>query len=269
MMTLVQGPSVDTSNTTADTYRHSENTIPVHGSAVRSVIVAVTGTAHTLTNITRVTVRQGQTPFIDADPLHLAAWINFYSKAGAEWPTTATRWTIPLHGFLGGGAPRGKQFRVEHTKNATPQTGTAALHLGVDESTGATGYPMFITQAANIPASSTAYGYPITQEGHLCGITFPTANITALRVYQGRDLIMDLGSLAAILEAQNLERGVGIGTTTLYLKMPQPLPVGDGITAPQLRLAVTTGAGWATTDVIGIHTHVYYPEVLAAMAKAA
>lgn len=269
MNTYVQGPSVPTSNTTADTYSFAENTIPVHGSAVRSIIVNLTGTANTITNLTRVTARMGQTPFIDADPLHIAALINFYSKGGGEWPAAGTRLTLPLHGYMGGGAPRGKQFRLDISKNATPQTGTSSMHEVVDEASPSTGYMNFITQAANIPASSTYYGYPITQEGFLCGITFPTANITALRVWRGRDLIMDLASLAAILEAQELERGVGVATTTLYLKMPEPLQVGDGLSAPQVRIQVSTGGSWTTSDIIGVHTHVYYPEVLAAMQKAA
>ncbi len=269
MNTYVQGPSVATSNTTADSYSFAENTIPVHGSAVRALHINLTGTAHTLANILRVTVRQGQTPFIDADPLHLAAMINYYSKGGGEWATTATRYTIPLHGYMGGGAPRGKQFRADFSKNATPQTGTASLTMSVDEASPSTGYMQFVTQQANIPVSSNYFGYPITQDGHLCGITFPTANVTAIRVWQGKELIADLASAAAIAEVQELERGVGVATTTLYWKLPVPIPVGDGVTAPLTRLQVSTNSSWAATDIIGIHTHVFYPEVLAAMNKAA
>lgn len=269
MKNYVVGPAVVTTSSSADTISFPENTIPIHGSSVRDVYVNLTGTNMTLGNITRVTVREGQTPFIDADPLHLAAWVNFYSKAGSEWPTSATRFTIPLHSYLGGGAPRGKQFRVDLPKNSTPAAGTAAMNLGVDDAAPALGYPMFVTQQANIPASSTLFGYPITQQGFLCGLTFPTANVTALRVFAGKELIVDLPSLAAILESQDLERGVGVATTTLYYKMPQPILVGDGVTAPQIRTQWSTGGSWATSDVVGVHTFVYYPEALEAMRKAA
>lgn len=254
--------SIDTTNTTADTYALTEDMIPTHGSSVRKVIVNVTGTSHTLGNITRVTLRAGQTPFIDADPLHLAAYINYYSKSGAEWPTTATRWSIPL-GWMGGAAPRGKRLRVEHTKNATPQTGTANFHLGLDAEAPALGYHMFITEQSNVPASSTLKAYPISQEGWLVGITFPTANVTAIQIWDGRNLLVEINALAAIIESQNLERGVAIATTTLYYRLPKPIKVVDGAT----KLRISTGGSWAATDVIGIHTFVYYPEVEAELLK--
>lgn len=266
MLTYVIGPTKTTTGATADTTSIAEDTIPVHGSAVRTLIVRLTGTSHTLGNLTRLTVRAGQAPIIDADPSHLRAMVNFYSKSGGEWATAATRFTIPLHGYMGGGAPRNKRLRVDLAKNATPAAGTVELHLGVDEAAPAPGYPMFFTEQQSIPANATYRGIPVTQEGWLVGVTLPVATneVQAFRVYQGKDLLVDLASQAAILEAQQLDRGNGVDVSAIvYFRLPEPIPVVEGAT----RLFVSVGS---TADpTIGLHTFVFYPEALEAMKKQA
>jgi hypothetical protein len=266
MLTYVIGPSKNSTATTADTTTLAEDTIPIHGSGVRALIVNLTGTSHTLGNITRVTVRAGQAPFIDADPAHLRAMVNWHSKSGGEWSTAATRFTIPLHGFMQGGAPRNKRLRLDLAKNATPGAGTVNLHLAVDETRPAPGYPMFITEQQTIPASAQYRGVTITQEGWLVGLTVPVGaqDVQALRLYQGKELLMDLASQAALLEAQQLERGNGVDVSSIvYLRLPEPVPVIEGAT--RLFLSVGTTAD----PTIGLHTFVFYPEALEAMRTPA
>lgn len=244
----ISGATVNGTATTADgSLTFSEDNIQVWGSAVRRLVIALTGTNMTLANVTRVTVKAKSQLRIDAPPNHIRAWLGAMSKK-AEWPTAATRFTIPLDMFLGLGADPAGKLRVEIAKNATPGASTAQMHEYVDDETPVKAYGNFLsTSQSLIGVSAVTQPCSLSGEGILLGLTVPdVANVTMIRVKKGKKTLAEFMSSAAIIESNELQRGT-TAVTEVYL----PLPAID-LDADTLIQVSTNGS--YTPGEWGMHT---------------
>jgi hypothetical protein len=248
--TYVAGPTVPTTNTTADTIAFSENVVPVSGARVREIIHSFTGSNLILTNITRFTYKAGQVPFIDVTTAYVRAWLGWYGKK-PEWATANARCTFPLHGYRGWSAPPNQGLRLEVAKNATPGTGTATIHEGLNDSEESQGFMYLLANTFNVPASSARYTIPITQPGVLSGlIVADTADITLLRIYDASGLVADFADFLSFIDSQLLYSGTTV-SDPIYWKLPIERLVVSGVT----RLEIGTGSGW-TDQAFGFHTYI-------------
>jgi hypothetical protein len=203
-----------------------------------------------LTNVTRVTFRAGQVPFVDATPAQIRAMLGWYGKK-AEWATGGALFTYPFHGFRGWSAPPNQGLRVEVTKNVTMKTPTLTIHEGLNDTEDSTGFAYFLSTSFNVPASSARYTIPITQPGVLVGIVVPNvADLTLLRLYDSSGLVADFADYLALQDSQTLYMGTTV-VSPLYWKIPLERLVVSGVT----RLEVGTGGGWVDAEFT-FHTYI-------------
>jgi hypothetical protein len=218
----VSGPTVSGVASTADrSLTFSEDIIPVHGSAVRRMVVNLAGTNMTLANLTRVALKVKSQLRIDSPIAQFRAMLGYYGKK-AEWASTATRMTVPLDFFMGLGADPSGKIRLELEKNGTPSgTITAALHQYIDEVAPALGFGYFLSSSqGQIGASAATQSATVNGVGKLVGMVVPdVANVTLLRIKQGSQTISEFTSSAAIIESAELMRGT-TAVTEVYLPLP-------------------------------------------------
>lgn len=239
MRRLVPGPRITGSSSTANTNSFLDS-VMLNGPSIKKIHVNMGGTAMTLANTTRITLRADSRPFIDCDPWAMRALLGTIGKK-AEWGTSAVRWTIPLDLF-GGAAPVGP-LRLDIAKNATPAASTYDIGYTQGNDT-PSGYYMFLANALNVAASASNQPYAFKSPvpgALLMGFAIEdVANITLLRLYAGGQSILEATQYLNLVEKDELERG-----TTAVAELYLPIQAGNYSPSTGYQLEISTGAGWA------------------------
>lgn len=248
MLIYTPGASVVGTNTTADDSLTLTEQTMISGSSVKAIHMSWTGTTVTLANTTRLTLRAGGPPVIDATPAQIRAWLGFQGKK-AEWASTATRATLPLHGFMGLSAPEGKMLRLTASKNATP-TGspTLTVHYSIDKEAPSAGFFTLLSTSMGVAsgANSAPVTVPIPEGGIIQGVVIPdVANLTMLRMRHPKyGTPIELTSANAIQEVQEIFRGTTVADP-VYFQLPFPVEA-----IPGAFWEVTTGSSWGAGNEI-------------------
>lgn len=254
--------------TTADgSLFFAENVVSVSGTTVRELHFALgptTDTTNSLDNVTRVTVKAGSTPFIDATPAQIAAYLSYIGKK-AEWEfenpggtgpesNHLQNFVIPLHGGRGWSAPPGANLSITITKNATMGTTTAPtlqLHEGLNQVEGSQGYMSFLSSKYVIGASNNIYSINVSNPGILMGIAIPTPlNLTLLRLYDTSGLVAEFTEPRTLVYSQELYQGnqissIGAASNPVtFWKCPIERQVVAGVT----RIDVGTNSSWTDQE---------------------
>ncbi len=183
----------------------------------------------------------------------IRAMLGWYGKK-AEWDSTLSRFTFPLHLWRGWSAPPNQGLRIELAKNSTPLVGTAILHEGLNDTDESQGFQYFLATTFNVPASAARYTIPITQPGVLSGLVIPNlSDITLLRLYDSSGLVADFTSFLALQDSEYLYQGTTV-VSPLYWKLPIERLVVSGVT----RLEIGTGSSWTDAE-FGFHTYIPAP----------
>lgn len=243
---LVPGPTISGTSSSATTNSFLDS-VMLNGPSIKKLHVAMTGTAMTITNQTRITVRADSRPFIDCDPWAMRALLGALGKK-AEWPTAAVRFTIPLDLF-GCAAPVGS-LRLDVAKNATPATNTVILGYTQGNDAPA-GYFMYLANALNVAASAAnqPYAFKAPVPGALLmGFAIEdVANLTLLRLYAGGTSILEATSYLQLIEKDELERG-----TTAVTELFLPIQSANFSPGTGYQLEISTGGSWAgvTNEIV-------------------
>jgi hypothetical protein len=263
----VSGPIVTGTNTTADTSLFfADNQMPVSGAAVRELIFTLSNDATAIvSNVTRVTLRAGQVPFVDARLDALTAMYGFYGKK-AEYSGSGVGFSVLLHGYRGWSAPPGQGLRADIAKNATmTNSPKLQIHEGLNDTDMSTGFMYFVGASANIAASAITQPLNITTPGMLVGFVLPQPqNVTLIRIYGAEGLQLEITAGTALIESQQQYRGTTV-TDPLYVKLPKELLVTPGAS----RMEISTNGSWTGATIeVTFHTYVPNPAYLAALAAA-
>lgn len=253
--TIIAGPEVAGVTKKADnSLKFTENDIPVSGETVRDLIMDLSGTkATTLAEVTRVTLRAGQVPFVDTLPAYIRAWLGWVGKK-AEWATTADGFVFPLHGYRGWSAPPGQGLSIQIGKSAVMEDPVLTLHEGLNKEEPSQGFMYFLSSAFNL-AASKRQTIQITTPGKLVGLVIPTpADIDSVKLYDVSGLVAEITNPRALQASEFLYQGTTV-TDPLYWKMPIERLVTTGVT----RLELVTGAGWVDGE-FGFHTVIEPPQ---------
>lgn len=250
MRKYLPGPIKTLTSSTAETIRWSENET-LNGSAIKQLHIILTGTDNDCGSITSINVYAAGVLIFNLQEEEISQFMSVNGKR--ELAADAATWfTLPFDWMdVACALPPNAALRVEMVKDNTGQAGTAELAYTIDETQAAACYPLFISSAGNIAASSTEANLPITQPGLLKGLLIPdTADVTVVRLYVQGQLVWNLDTSGFILASQDLYSGVATTSGVKFLFLDTPLPVGPGT-----RLAVTTGASFTgAADRFGVLT---------------
>ncbi len=250
MRKYLPGPVKTLTATTAETIRWSENET-LNGSAIKGLNISLTGTDNDCGSITGISIFAGGTLIFNLIEEEISQWLSVNGKRELA-ADSATFFNIPFDWMDGSCAlPPNAALRVEMVKDNSGAAGTAELSYEIDETQPAGCYPLFVSSACGIAASSTEANYPITQPGLLKAIMLPdVADVSVARLYVQGQLIWNLDTTGMILAIQDRFSGVATTTVNKFLFLDTPLPVGPGT-----RLSLTTAAGFGgAAERIGILT---------------
>lgn len=233
------------------------NPTEIRAKGVSKYIIETTGANNSLSSaVTRVRVKAGGVPFVDVAAAHLRAKIERLSRANVFPPDARLRFTIPIHIMDGKGAeryaslfPKGKDATVELALDANASAGTAICGWEYDDGVDPAFYSMFISSPGNVAASQSNARVPITQPGLVRGVSLPIVGATGLlrcRLVLSGIEVFNLDQ-ANLLEWQFTENPESV-TTTVYLKLEEPMPAAVGSSF----FEVDTGAGAGVANEYGV-----------------
>lgn len=234
----------------------------IPGTGVRAYTVNMTGTAFDYDSLDRIRLKAGGQTFWDVDENHHRAMVQAMSPSNFDYANSDTYFEIPMYftdrykndpARWACGFPNGATPTLELSQDGTP-SGAPVATIGYlyDDNPAAlpSWYPMFIGNDTNAGANANRSWTPITQKGYLAGFSFVLSGLTSFELVIGGKTILNL--LANHILALALANGnVDAYTTVFFMRLEEPVLV-----LPGSGFYITGGAGWLTTNQIGLLTWV-------------
>lgn len=233
-----------------------------------------TGFAQDFSIVSRIRVKANGQTVIDCTPTELRAYQERFSPKGNSNTDTGTTLTIPLNSLDAKSDDDGDRCQFMPGASATVELvysnsagGASTIRKGnfflawTKTTIAPEFYMTLLTQAANVPQSSTNGRSPLSGPGFVQGLGITTANLNRVRtVLSGLEVANLPGALYngnttgdLMRETQELYENPDdqtMVTSFQWLKLAQGLEANPATSW----LELTTGASWSATDPIGLYT---------------